>query len=154
MQCSRSPRSQVLPGTSRRTFPYRATAPGNPAALSPLLPIILHGPSGRIPVYGLVDSGASDTLIPHDLMAYLGIVEANCTVEPCETANGLTDQYIWPAGLEVEIQQLARKVAVKAAFSKGLPAQLVLLGRRDFFAQFRVEVDERAQTFSLDPYDP
>lgn len=104
-------------------------------------------------MYGLVDSGASDTLIPYDLMSFLGISEANCQIEPCETAGGPTDQYVWPPGIEVNVQQMARKVAVKASFTKGLPPRVVLLGRKDFFGQFRVEIDERAQTFSLDPYD-
>lgn len=114
---------------------------------------MLHGPKARIPVYGLVDSGASDTLIPHDLMGYLGINEADCDEEPCGTASGPDTQYVWRSGpLRIEIQQLGRSVPVKGAFMKGLPG-FVLLGRRDFFNEFRVEVDERAQTFSLDPYD-
>lgn len=103
-------------------------------------------------MYGLIDSGASDSLIPYDLMSYLGIDEATCAQENCETAGGMITQFIHTPGLDVEIQQMGTTVPIKAAFSKGLPARLVLLGRKDFFAQFKVEVDERAQSFTLHPY--
>jgi hypothetical protein len=86
-------------------------------------------------------------------MDHLGIDVAECREEDCETAGGVIKQHIWPKGIDVEIQQLRRRVTLKAAFSAGLPPQVVLLGRKDFFAEFRVEFDERAQTFSLDPYE-
>lgn len=87
-------------------------------------------------------------------MAYLGIDEAACEEEESQTAGGLTTRYCWRPGIDVEVHQMARMVTVRANSSSGLPPRLVLLGRKDFFFQFRVEVDERTQTFSLDPYDP
>ena len=86
-------------------------------------------------------------------MACLSIEERDCDLENCCTAVGLTKQNVWRLGpLEVEIQQMGCRFDVKGSFLGGLPAGLILLGRQDFFAQFKVEVDERAQAFSLDPY--
>jgi hypothetical protein len=70
--------------------------------LSPGLPIVLRGPKMRIPIYGLVDSGASDTLIPLDLMAHLGIDSADCDLEPIGTAGGTSTQLRWRQPLTID----------------------------------------------------
>lgn len=125
--------------------------PGSP--LSPGLPIVLHGPRSRLPVYGLVDSGADETLIPYDLMSHLGISDNDCDVQQAGTASGTGQQYIWRKGpLKIELQQLGRSINVQGSFMQGLMPGLVLLGRSDFFSHFLVEIDERSQAFSLDPY--
>ena len=85
-------------------------------------------------------------------MAYLGIEVADCEEQPVETAGGVSTQYRWTNPIQIEIPHMATKMELTPAFAKGLPPRLVLLGRRDFFAHFRVTVDERAQTFTLDPY--
>jgi hypothetical protein len=60
-------------------------------------------------------------------------------------------QYIYEPGLEVEIQAMGVRIRVTAGFNPELP--VVLLGRLDFFSQFRVLFDERAQTFTLERYE-
>jgi len=60
-------------------------------------------------------------------------------------------QFVYAPGLEVEIQALAMRIRVRAGFNPGLP--VVLLGRLDFFSHFKVMFDERAQIFTLEPYD-
>jgi hypothetical protein len=87
-------------------------------------------------------------------MAYLGVEEADCEEQQVETAGGMAMQYRWTNPLQVEIQHMGAKMEITPAFAKGLPTRLVLLGRRDFFTHFRVTVDERAQTFTLEPYEP
>jgi len=80
----------------------------------------------------------------------LGIDQADCRQENCNTVAGPTVQYIWDAGVDAEIQALGVKVHLNACFSEGLP--IVLLGRHDFFQRFLVSFDQRAQTFTLADY--
>jgi hypothetical protein len=99
---------------------------------------------------GLLDSGADNSMFPLAWATHLGIDPASCREEECSTAAGMTKQYIWPDGLDAEILALGKTVHLSACFSEGLP--VVLLGREDFFAEFRVGFDQRSQTFTLQSY--
>ena len=154
---SRSKKSPAPPPSTKRaeklkakTFSYRATEPGRP--LKPGIPIVVHGLSGRVPMYGLIDSGADVALFPRGIAASLGIDINKCRRETCDTAGGPAYQYVWDKGVEIEVQQVKVRFKTKASFSDGLPSRVVLLGREDFFSEFRVAIDERAKAFTLDPY--
>lgn len=109
----------------------------------------MHGPGGIITVPGLIDSGADNSTFPIEWTERLGIDKEACEQAPCNTAGGITTQYIWREGVEAEIQALGVKIRLHACFSE---VPIVLLGRNDFFAAFRVTVDQRAQTFTLEQY--
>jgi hypothetical protein len=100
---------------------------------------------------GLIDSGADSSMLPLQLADYLGIELSACREDQCLTAAGLTARYVWEEGIEAEVQALRRRIHLDVSFVTGLPA--LLLGRSDFFAAFRVEIDERGQTFYLEPYE-
>jgi hypothetical protein len=157
----RSSKSRKTPAPSPSTkqaakpFPYRALVPGGSRAdLKPGIPVVIHGPNGHIPMYGLIDSGADDALLPLGIAAGLGIDLTKCRRKTCATAGGPANVYVWPDNIEIEVQQMGgMRVSAPCRFSDGLPVVLMLLGRNDFFSAFRVSIDERAKSFTLDPYD-
>jgi hypothetical protein len=101
-------------------------------------------------MWGLVDSGATESLFPQRMAKPLGINIRRCGWRACQTAGGQTRQRIWRPGLDVEIPDMEdMRVTLSASFSKDLPAKLMLLGRRDFFRHFRVVIDESVPSFTL-----
>ena len=115
----------------------------------PALPIILHGERNHVPVAGIVDSGADYSFIPLAFASTLGIDLAACKREDCNTAGGMSTQYIWQAGLDAEVQALGMNVHLKTAFSE---TPFVLLGREDFFEAFKISFDHRGLKFTLESY--
>jgi hypothetical protein len=147
LKSSRSPRSTPLPASSK-SFPYRALYG---ALLKPAVPLVIHGPKNRLTTPGLIDSGADYSMFPASFAVPLGIdLATECHQETCTTAGGDVTQHIYEAALEVEIQAMATRIPLKVAFLANVP--VVLLGRTDFFSQFKVLFDERSQTFTLEPY--
>jgi hypothetical protein len=98
---------------------------------------------------GLVDSGCDTTMLPGDWAQVLGIDFAtDCEARQGNTAGGTTLHYIYPAGIDVIFA--GQKLHLSAAFNPGLP--VILLGREDFFACFRVAFDQRTKTFTVQSY--
>lgn len=116
----------------------------------PAIPLIVSGPKAKIPVPGLIDSGADSSMFPIEWAGHLGVDLSSCREEDCSTAGGVVKHHIWDAGLEAEVQALGHKIRLNAAFCDGLP--VVILGRNDFFAAFKVAFDQQAQTFTLEKY--
>jgi hypothetical protein len=50
--------------------------------------------------------------------------------------------------LEAEVEAMSVRFAMKSAFTEH--GNTILLGREDFFNEFRVTIDEPAQTFTLE----
>jgi hypothetical protein len=50
--------------------------------------------------------------------------------------------------LEAEVEAMNVRFAMKSAFTER--GNTILLGREDFFKEFRVTIDEPAQTFTLE----
>src|SRR6266545_3736452 len=70
-----------------KPFGYRWVAldpdqPNKPS-LIPGIPVVLHGPKGRIPTTGLIDSGADTLLMPLALAKALGIDKDKCEEREC-----------------------------------------------------------------------
>lgn len=127
-------------------FSYRTLAPSGP--LMPVLPVTIVGPSGESPpVLALVDSGADSSLFPMQIAGLMGVDLADCEQAVSMTAGGPSTRYVWKEGLQTTV--LGKTVRLRGAFGS---SPVVLLGRRDFFDEFRITFDERAKTFSLDPY--
>ena len=102
-----------------------------------------------MPLFGLVDSGADETMFPIDAMAVLGIDKsADCTQKQGGGAGGLHDFYVWNGGkLRADVYGVAVDLIVN--FSD---CPFILLGRTDFFAVFKVVFDQRGQKFTLEEY--
>ena len=99
---------------------------------------------------GLVDSGASHSLIPQRFASALGVDLRRCRRTLCETAGGITYQRSLDAGLEIEIPDLGgMRVTLDVSFNQGVPPKIMILGRLDFFARFRVSIDQTAKAFAL-----
>ena len=147
MLCSRSPRESTLPPSSR-VFPYRAVGL---RGIAPAIPLVLHGPKNRINHVGLVDSGADSSLLPVSIAAFLGIDLSTCQEEPMMGAGGQSRRWSYLPGITAELRAMSKRFPLNISFAEHVP--IMLLGRSDFFATFRVTVDERAETVKLDAYD-
>ncbi len=95
----------------------------------------------------LVDSGADSSLFPIQVAPLVGVDLAHCKEAVGMTAGGASTRYIWSDGLQTTI--LGRTLHLHAEFGA---CPVILLGRDDFFATFKVAFDQREKTFSLEPY--
>lgn len=109
---------------------------------------MIHTAKARLAVRALVDSGADHSILPTSYASYLGIDLTACDEVPCTTAGGTGVVLVHRVPLEVEVQAMHLRFAMKAAFTDH--GQTILLGRADFFGEFRVLIDEPAQTFTLE----
>lgn len=100
----------------------------------------------------LLDSGADVSTFPAEWAKRLGIkLDLSCCEEKkAKTAGGAVVVWAYPQGLRVHVEGVGHRL--KADFCEGL--DVPLLGRRDFFNAYRVTFDERAKTFTLEPYGP
>lgn len=74
--------------------------------------------------------------------------EPTCKEDEATTAGGPTTVWSYPHGLHIEIEGIDHWV--KAEFCEKL--DVPLLGRKDFFMNYRVTFDERRHVFVLDAY--
>lgn len=122
-------------------------------ALVPALAIRVQGLDGawQPETLALIDSGADLTTFPASWAKSLGIaLDASCCEEKqAVTAGGPAVVWAYPQGLRVSIEGIDHWL--KAEFCIGL--DLPLLGRRDFFDSYRIMFDERAKSFTLEPYE-
>lgn len=98
----------------------------------------------------LIDSGADVSTFPAAWAASLGIaLDASCCEErKAVTAGGPATVWAYAQGLKVVIDGFEHHL--KAEFCEGL--DLPLLGRKDFFAKYKITFDQRAESFTLEPY--
>lgn len=88
-------------------------------------------------------------MLPGDLAKALGLdLAADCTQTTGSTAGGTTTNYEYAPGIDAIV--MGKKIHLSCTFNEGLP--VVLLGRKDFFALFKVAFDEQAQQFTLERY--
>jgi hypothetical protein len=95
----------------------------------------------------LPDSGADASCFPEEWASRLGVDLSACEKHPVNTGAGLTHHHVWDAGLVAKVEDF--EIALEAVFGS---INVPVLGRRDFFARFRVEFDERSRVSHLTPY--
>lgn len=107
-------------------------------------------------LYAIVDSGADKSLFPKGLMTALGIDDATeCSDVPGTAADGLVNYREWAGGPKnwnggkLKTNVMGVDLSLNAWFA-GCP--IILLGREDFFAHFKVTFDERKKQFRLEAY--
>jgi hypothetical protein len=98
----------------------------------------------------LVDTGADYSILPQGYAGYLGVDLSDCDEKPCTTAGGPGVVRVHPIPLEAEVQAMGVRFAMRSAFTEY--GNTVLLGREDFFKEFRVTVNEVDQTFTLEKF--
>lgn len=124
--------------------------------LSPQVSIALIRQDGTMTprTRALVDSGCDVTSFPKDWASSLGIGWDDCEPFVGVTAAGKDEEdeahkpRRWANGVDALI--MGQKVHLEAVFRPGLP--IVLLGREDFFACFKITFDQRNVTFRLERY--
>lgn len=97
-----------------------------------------------------MDSGADSTVFPVEFAEELGISIDACRVLEFEAADHLGTEWVWHEPLTCTFD--GQLVELPAAFTNS-PLGIVLLGREDFFVHYRVTIDQRDQTFTLEQYD-
>jgi hypothetical protein len=112
------------------------------------LPIVIHTTNNRYTIRALVDSGADHSVFPKSYASHFGVDLAECEEVASGTAGGSGIVLVHPLPLEAEIQAMNVRFAMKSAYTER--GSTVLLGREDFFKEFRVTFDEPAQTFMLE----
>lgn len=124
---------------------------GRGACLMPGIPMNLVAQDGSMlpQIYGLVDSGADCSMFPSQWAAALGIdLQQDCLGQTGETAGGESDQHVYVQGVDAII--MGRKLHLEAVFCEGL--KVALLGRSDFFQEYKVFFDQRSMTFRVESY--
>jgi len=103
---------------------------------------------GVFPFQMIPDSGATDTVLPRKYAVPLGFDLRECAKVEVETGNGRGIQYEMPRPLDAVIA--GERIELHACFGDiGAP----VLGRRDFFSAFYVEIDERNRIVKIRPHD-
>jgi hypothetical protein len=102
------------------------------------------------PTRALIDSGADCSSFPAQWASALGIDLANdCVVTNGASAGGQTTVHTYKPGITALFA--GERVSLTASFNPALP--IVLLGRMDFFAAYKVSFDQRRSTFRVESYD-
>jgi hypothetical protein len=140
------------------TYPYQPYA-GDGG--SPSLQVTLLGTNGREhSTLALVDTGAEWSMLPTALGVELGAEPGGEFCPPIQTqhAGGLSDAFWWngtsqenAAGDELRVRFGAFEVPLAPTLKPHI--DVVVLGRIDFLSSFRFSVDQRSETFTLEPYE-
>jgi hypothetical protein len=145
----------MSPMTFKR-FSYRTYA-GDGG--SPSVEVELLGINGAvIPHLALLDTGAEWSKMPLELGRRMGVDLDRCHLTQSQTGGGIASgEYFWndsPEGCEREepvVRLMGREVPIAPILSEHI--DVVVLGRNDFLASFKLCVDQRAHSFTLEPYD-
>ena len=126
------------------TFPYLRKG----QQYFPVVDLRLAGPRGALVVKALVDSGASYSVFRAEVLEYLGIPLARGERVYLEGIGGRILGYRH----RVLAQVGANTFSLPVIFSQELTVSFNLLGRENFFRQFRVLFDERSRIVRLQRY--
>ena len=126
------------------TFPYLRKG----QQYFPVVDLRLAGPTGALVVKALVDSGASYSVFRAEVLEYLGIPLARGERVYLEGIGGRILGYRH----RVLAQVGANTFSLPVIFSQELTVSFNLLGRENFFRQFRVLFDERSRIVRLQRY--
>src|SRR3989338_3062312 len=114
----------------------------------PVVDLRLAGPTGALVVKALVDSGASYSVFRAEVLEYLGIPIERGERVYLEGIGGRILGYRH----RVLAQVAANTFSLLVIFSQELTVSFNLLGRENFFRQFRVLFDERSRIVRLQRY--
>lgn len=113
----------------------------------PLVEVTLSGPSGKIPVLALLDSGADSTLIRADYARALGIPLNRQHVQNF-IGIGPERMPCFLAPITLQVRYFEAPFMITAGFIDSRSVD-VLLGQADFFEHFRVRFEKDHDMFEL-----
>ncbi|HXR60888.1 MAG TPA: retropepsin-like aspartic protease [Solirubrobacterales bacterium] len=97
----------------------------------------------------LPDSGASHSVFPKSFAEPLGIdLKTACETQKVDTGNGIAYHHHAVEPLKAEIAE--KEIDLLPSFGK---ISVPVLGRKDFFAAFYVEINERRRVVAITPHD-
>lgn len=118
--------------------------------LFPIVPILLSHQSRSLRTEGLLDSGANTSLFPAEVAEYLGVsLEAGKGVY-LSGIGGRILGYRHEVSLTIGVVEFETSVVFSAEFTSFFN----LLGRDNFFEQFRITFDEHLKFVELEPRNP
>lgn len=101
-----------------------------------------------MPIPAVVDSGADSSVFPVEFAGPLGISLEACERAALATSGGEAEEFTWAEPVLALFD--GQEVELTASFAA---TPVTLLGREDFFARYRVTIDQREQSFLLEAYD-
>jgi hypothetical protein len=115
-------------------FPY-LDLPGGVSR--PIIPVVLHGPSGKRLLDGLLDTGSDRTLFPQREAQIVGLPLPDNPDGHIRTAGGVSIPYrLSDAVLELRASATVVRWRASVAFAEA-PLQIIHLGHRGFLEYFR-----------------
>lgn len=126
-------------------FPYWIVQREHESRLLPMVPVTLVGPSRRVEIVALVDSGAEHSVFGADLADQLGFPHHNGTPV---TVVGVGGQQTPGRLLEVALQLGPHRWNTSAIFSEA-GNRRAILGQAGFFAFFTVTFRYYARTMDI-----
>lgn len=115
----------------------------------PVVDVTLRSPKQGLTIKALVDSGASFSVFRAEIIEYLGVPLERGTRLYLEGIGGRILGY--RHHLKARVGE--KRFLFTVVFSQELSVSFNLLGRDNFFRQFRVTFDERERRVSLRDYD-
>lgn len=117
---------------------------------APLLPITLSHRSQALPVYGLIDSGSTVSVLPYDFGLELGLIWEEQTI-PTPLTGSLKKAPAWGVVIVGQVPPFA-PVPLKFAWTKVTSDKVpVLLGQINFLQEFDVCLSGSQQVFEIAP---
>lgn len=113
--------------------------------------VVVHQTNATsLPQRALVDSGADRSVLPASIADEFGLDLQTLPLVPARGASGATQFRGWTPGASVRLIPLGVDLEVRPALFADVPVPV--LGRADFFGEFRCGFDERAQQFWVERY--
>lgn len=113
------------------------------------LPIVLVWREPNVPFAGLIDSGCDASSLSLQVALALGIPFDPNVLEDGLGAGG--SHKMFRGSEDVVLQSVAGPIHIpKPTINPNLP--FILLGRADFFAQYRLSFNQRELWFEIEPY--
>lgn len=138
--------------SASRRFPFIPKPGGmSPLDTGPYLPLEISSPSATISVLGLLDSGTTFSVIPHDLGVRLGLNWSSYahTVVLGGAAGGIVAKFV---SLTITIPPFAPEPQLFAwSPTDSVP---ILLGTASFFFNYDVFLCRRHSYFEIQPATP
>jgi hypothetical protein len=126
-----------------KIYKYQSDIRGN---YNPLIPVRLKYLKTQNNYLALIDSGASVSIFKTDVAEYLGIdIEKGSEIE-LRGAGGWLKGYIHNLSAEVA----GKKFKCQVVFSRDYLVPLNIIGRRNFFENFRITFDEAKKSVILE----
>lgn len=115
----------------------------------PMVQVLIAGPAGEVVVFGLVDTGADETLVPDRFMPSLGVVATpgeHATIRA--VGGGSVPVTFGTVNFTLSTRRARHQWAARVAFH---PGPTVILGHTGFLDHFTATFNGRRRDLTLRP---